>query len=62
MSYINIIQLNVMCDKHFSQHIQDVLGGQVVNVLAIGPKVRWLKPGRVRQNFKGDTSTQHAFH
>jgi hypothetical protein len=37
------------------------LGGLVVNVLAIGPKVRGLKPGRGRCDFKGDKNPQHDF-
>jgi hypothetical protein len=33
----------------------------MVIVLAIGPKVRGFKPGRVRWIFKGDKSPQHTF-
>jgi hypothetical protein len=37
------------------------LGGLVVMVLAIGPKVLGFKSGRRRRIFKGDTSQQHDF-
>jgi hypothetical protein len=37
------------------------LGGLVVSVLAIEPKVRGFKPDRGRWIFKGDKNTQHAF-
>jgi hypothetical protein len=38
-----------------------VLGGLVVSVLAIGPKVRRYKPGRGRWTFKADKNPQHTF-
>jgi hypothetical protein len=37
------------------------LGGVVVIVFAIGPKVRGLKPGQRRWIFKGDRNPQHDF-
>jgi hypothetical protein len=37
------------------------LGGVMVSVLAIGPKVRGFKLGRGRWNFKSDKYPQHAF-
>jgi hypothetical protein len=37
------------------------LGGVIVIVLAIGPKVRGFKPGRARWIFKGGKSPQHTF-
>jgi hypothetical protein len=38
-----------------------VLGGLVVSVLAIGPKVRGYKPGRGRWIFQADKNPQHTF-
>jgi hypothetical protein len=38
-----------------------VLGGVMVIVLATGPKVRELKPGRRKWIFKGDKNRQHDF-
>jgi hypothetical protein len=40
---------------------QDILGGLVVIVLAMGLKVRGFKPGRGRLIFKGDKNPQHDF-
>jgi hypothetical protein len=37
------------------------LGGRVLIVLAIGPKVPGFKTGREQWIFKGDKNTQHAF-
>jgi hypothetical protein len=37
------------------------LGGLLVIVLAFGPKVRGLKPGRGLFIFKGDKNPQHTF-
>jgi hypothetical protein len=37
------------------------LGGLVVIMLAIGPKVRGLIPGRGRWTFKGDKNPYHYF-
>jgi hypothetical protein len=37
------------------------LSGEMVGVLAIGPKVRGFKPGRGRWIFKGDKNLQQAF-
>jgi hypothetical protein len=37
------------------------LGGIVVSVLAIGPKVRGFKPGQGRWIFKGDKNPKHDF-
>jgi hypothetical protein len=36
------------------------LGGVMVSVLVIGPKVRRFKPGGGRWIFKGDKNPQHA--
>jgi hypothetical protein len=38
-----------------------VLGGLIVIVLAIGPRVREFKPGCERLIFKGDKNPQHDF-
>jgi hypothetical protein len=38
-----------------------VLGGLVVSVLAIVPKVSGFKPGRRQWIFKGDKNLQHVF-
>jgi hypothetical protein len=38
-----------------------VLGGLVVSVLAIGPKVRWLKPGRREWISMGNENLKCAF-
>jgi hypothetical protein len=37
------------------------LGGVMVSVLAIGPKVRRFRPSQVDGFFKGDKNPQHAF-
>jgi hypothetical protein len=37
------------------------IGGLIISVLAIGPKVHGFKPGRGTGTFKGDTNPQHAF-
>jgi hypothetical protein len=38
-----------------------ILGGIIINVFVIGPKVRGFNPGRERWIFKGDKNPQHAF-
>jgi hypothetical protein len=40
---------------------EDVLGGVMISVLAIGPKVRGFNPGRGQWIFNGDKNPQHAF-
>jgi hypothetical protein len=40
--------------KYKCMAVAVVLGGMVVRVLAIGPKVRGSKPGRRRWSFKGE--------
>jgi hypothetical protein len=44
-----------------SIHLVNVLGGVLVSVLAIEPKVRGFKPVVGRCTFKGDNNPQHTF-
>jgi hypothetical protein len=48
--------LHILICKYKFIEVVVVLGGLVVIVLAVGPKVRWLKPGLGRCIFKGDKS------
>jgi hypothetical protein len=65
MLYAILLDFSIKCVLSTSSYIPAVLGGQfssrlivlggvIVIVLAIGPKVRELKPGRKRWIFKAD--------
>jgi hypothetical protein len=41
--------------------MHNVLGGVMVNMLAIVPKVHGFKPGQGQWIFKGDKNPQHTF-
>jgi hypothetical protein len=47
--------------KGFLRVKKVILGGLVVSVIVIGPKVRGLKPGLGRWIFKDDNNLQHTF-
>jgi hypothetical protein len=54
MALTNITVSDVVLTACHTIDCQVILGGVMVIVLAIGPKVREFKPGRERWMFKGD--------